>query len=127
MSSRSELIFKWYFTLPNTLELGVLILKGIKCVAAVHTNSLVGAYRNSFLVFVCDCSRSGLAENLVQIRFVRILVLQIIIDIFCLFFLLSKFLHTSTSESRKMRPAHTTKRLLVVEREGDTGWSIYFT
>jgi len=35
----------------------------------LSVNLLMGGCRNSFLVFVSDRSRSGLAENLGQIRF----------------------------------------------------------
>jgi hypothetical protein len=54
---------------------------------------ILGACHNSFFVFVSNHSRSGLAENWIQIRFLKICAVnKNKIDLFCLFFLLSGFL-----------------------------------
>jgi hypothetical protein len=69
----------WYCWKAEDLSfLRVLLVRGVTLTSLLIKKrqnwALVGACRNSFLVFVSDRSRSGIAENRNQIRYVAILV-----------------------------------------------------
>ncbi len=58
----------------HTKRSGVLLSVHLACALLAHFTSQVSDFRNSFFVYVSDCSKSGLAKNLDQIRFFQFVV-----------------------------------------------------